>query len=141
MDLKDTTREEEPKQKFRATEKEAASKVLNKVIGRKEEEKVVVTREHVLNAVKSVTRRRLGRWDLKVWPRSKKGVRRRRMEKKPKLAAANGTKIEVHGEAALEFERGGSKCGMRFLDIDVRKPLAALSAINDEGNTVVFSRK
>jgi hypothetical protein len=30
---------------------------------------------------------------------------------------------------------------MRFLDTDVRKPLAAVSAMNDEGNTVVFSRK
>ena len=32
-----------------------------------------------------------------VWPRSKKGVLRRNMEKKPKLAAANCTKIEVYG--------------------------------------------
>jgi hypothetical protein len=30
---------------------------------------------------------------------------------------------------------------MRFLDSDVRKPLAAVSAMNDEGNTVVFSKK
>ena len=30
---------------------------------------------------------------------------------------------------------------MRFLDRDVGKPLAAVSAMNDEGNTVVFSRK
>ena len=30
---------------------------------------------------------------------------------------------------------------MRFLDRDVRKHLAAVSAMNDEGNTVVFSRK
>ena len=30
---------------------------------------------------------------------------------------------------------------MRFLDCDVRRPLAAVSAINDEGNTVVFSKK
>ena len=63
------------------------------------------------------------------------------MERKPKLAAANGTKIEVYGEAVLEFEEGGRQCGMRFLDSDVRKPLAAVSAMNDEGNTVVFSRK
>ena len=38
-----------------------------------------------------------------VWPRSKKRVQRRRIERKPKLAAANGTKIEVYGEAVLEF--------------------------------------
>ena len=42
-----------------------------------------------------------------VWPRSKKGVLRRNMNKKPKLAAANGTKIEVYGEALLEFEKDG----------------------------------
>ena len=30
---------------------------------------------------------------------------------------------------------------MRFLDSDVRKPSAAVSAMNDEGNAVVFSRK
>ena len=30
---------------------------------------------------------------------------------------------------------------MSLLDSDVRRPLAALSAMNDEGNTVVFSRK
>ena len=63
------------------------------------------------------------------------------MEKKPKLAAANDTKIEVYGKAVLEFERGGKKCGMRILNSDVRKPLAAVSAMNDEGNMVVFSRK
>ena len=41
----------------------------------------------------------------------------------------------------MEFEKGGKQCGMRFLDSDVRKPLAAVSAMNDEGNTVVFSRR
>ena len=56
--------------------------------------------------------------------------------------AANGTKIEVYGEAVLEFENDdGKHCGMIFLDSDVKKPLAAVSAMNDEGNTVVFSRK
>jgi len=43
--------------------------------------------------------------------------------------------------AMLEFELKGRKCGMRFLDADVKKPLGAVSAIVDEGNTVVFSRK
>ena len=76
-----------------------------------------------------------------VLPRYKKGVQRRTMERKPKLAAANGTKIVVYGEAVLEFEEGGMQCGMRFLDSDVRKPLAAVSAMSDEKNTVVLSRK
>ena len=76
-----------------------------------------------------------------VWPREKKGVWRRKMTKKPRLAAANGTKIEVFGEAVLEFEEKGRNCGMRFLDCDVKKPLAAVSAMIDEGNTVVFSNK
>jgi hypothetical protein len=76
-----------------------------------------------------------------VWPRKKKGVMRRELKNKPRLAAANGTRIEVYGEAVLEFERAGRQCGMRFLDSDVRKPLAAVSAMNDEGNTVVFSKK
>ena len=30
---------------------------------------------------------------------------------------------------------------MKFLDADVKKPLVAVSAMEDEGNTVVFSRK
>ena len=54
---------------------------------------------------------------------------------------ANGTKIKVYGEAVLEFEENGTQCGMRFLESDVKKPLAAVSAMNDEGNTVVFSKK
>lgn len=61
--------------------------------------------------------------------------------RKPKLQAANGTNIEVDGEAVLVFEMGGRKCGMKFLDADVKKPLGAVSATEDEGNTVVFSRK
>jgi len=77
-----------------------------------------------------------------VWPRRKKGVTRAKMVgKKPRLQAANGTHIEVEGEAVLEFEMGGKKCGMKFLDADVKKPLGAVSAMEDEGNTVVFSRK
>ena len=69
------------------------------------------------------------------------GGLRRKLDKKPKLAAANGTKIEVYGEAVLEFEENGKQCGMRFLDSDVKKPLAAVSATKAEGNTVVFSKK
>ena len=77
-----------------------------------------------------------------VWPRKKKGVRRQKIQgKKPKLAAANGTDIEVDGEAVLEFDNHGRRCGMKFLDVDVKKPLGAVSAMVDEGNTVVFSQK
>ena len=76
-----------------------------------------------------------------VWPRSKRGVLRRKMGKKPKLAAANRTQIEVYGEAVLEFEKGGRQCGMRFLVSDVKKPLASVSSMNDEGNTIVINRK
>ena len=61
--------------------------------------------------------------------------------KKPKLVAANGTNIEVDGEAVLQFDRNGRRCGMKFLDADVKKPLGAVSAMEDEGNTVVFSKK
>ena len=53
----------------------------------------------------------------------------------------NGTNIEVEGEAMLEFEMGGKRCGMEFLDADVKKPLGAVSAMEDEGNTVVFIKK
>ena len=55
--------------------------------------------------------------------------------------AANGTEIEVAGEAVLEFDRQGKMCGMNFLDADVKKLLGAVSALIDEGNTVVFSKK
>ena len=49
-----------------------------------------------------------------VWPRSKKGVLWMKMVKKPKLAAANGTTIEVHGEAVLEFEKMESNVACGF---------------------------
>jgi hypothetical protein len=61
--------------------------------------------------------------------------------KKPRLQAANGTTIEVEGEAVLEIQMGGKKCGMKFLDADVKKPLGAVRPMEDEGNTVVFSKK
>ena len=77
-----------------------------------------------------------------VWPKRKKGVKRRDIRgRKPKLAAANGTSMKVQGEALLEFDLKGRKCGMKFLDADVKKPLVAVSAMEDEGNTVVFSKK
>ena len=61
--------------------------------------------------------------------KEEKGVKRTKMERrKPKLQAVNGTNIEVDGEAVLEFEMGKRKCGMKFLDADVKKPLGAVSA-------------
>ena len=63
------------------------------------------------------------------------------MVKEPKLAAANSTNLEVCGEAVMEFEKDRKQCGMRFLDSDVRKPLASVAAMSDEGNTVDFSGK
>ena len=78
-----------------------------------------------------------------VWPKKKKGVQRKKIAgRKPKLQAANGTDIAVEGEAVLEFVAGNGKKGtMNFLDADVKKPLAAVSAMEDEGNTVCFSKK
>ena len=53
MDSKDTTKEEESKVDSRVTEKEVvALKVSEKVIGRKEEEKAVVTRGRVFKCGK-----------------------------------------------------------------------------------------
>ena len=57
-----------------------------------------------------------------------------------KLEAANGTPIETYGEKLVRFEMEGvkGKAGMKFLMTDVRKPLAAVSAIVEAGNEVVF---
>ena len=47
----------------------------------------------------------------------------------------------MEGEAVLEFEMGGKKCGMKVLGAYVKKSLGTVRAMTDEGNTVVFSRK
>ena len=47
-----------------------------------------------------------------VWPRKRKGVLRRPLKNKPRLAAASGTKIEVFGEAILEFVEKGRSDGI-----------------------------
>ena len=75
-----------------------------------------------------------------VWPRTRGGVTRKKMDTGVKLTAANGSPIEVEGEAALHFKRGQRRCAMRFLDADVRRPLSVVSAMVDEGNEVVFRR-
>ena len=76
-----------------------------------------------------------------VWPMRKMGVERTKRRKNVRLTAANGSAIHVEGDATLQCKRGGRMCAMKFLDADVQRPLGAVSAIADEGNTVVFSRK
>ena len=58
-----------------------------------------------------------------------------------KLAAANGSAIKVEGDARLDFMRNGAMCSMNFLDADVKRPLASVGAIVDEGNKVVFGKE
>ena len=75
-----------------------------------------------------------------VWPRKMKGVVRTKGAAPVKLAAANGTPIQVDGEAALHFKRGKRRCAMKFLDADVKRPLGSVSAMVDGGNRVVFAK-
>ena len=76
-----------------------------------------------------------------VWPMTLGGVARRKRNVGVRLAAANGSPIKVEGDAALHFKTGGRECTMNFLDADVRRPLGAVSAIVDGGNTVVFGAR
>ena len=62
-----------------------------------------------------------------VWPCRKKSVERTKSKKAVKLAAANGSPIRVEGDARLEFIRDGMKCSMKFLDADVKRPLASVA--------------
>ena len=75
-----------------------------------------------------------------VWPSRMKCVERTMSTRTVKLAAAKGSPIQVEGDAKLEFVRYGKKCSMRFLDADVKRPLASVSALVDEGNVVVFGQ-
>ena len=75
-----------------------------------------------------------------VWPSRKKVVERTKSTRTVKLAAENGSPIRVEGDARLEFVRDGKKCSMRFLDADVKRLLASVSAIVDDGNVVVFGQ-
>ena len=52
--------------------------------------------------------------------------------------AANGQEMKVDGEKVVKFVTNERQCGIKFLVTDVKKPLAAVSAIVDEGNVVVF---
>ncbi len=73
-----------------------------------------------------------------VWPMKKGGVKRSKLMKQVKLAASNGSDIQVKGEAELAFEQKGKRCTLKFLDADVKRPLASVSAIVDQGNRVMF---
>ena len=46
-----------------------------------------------------------------VWPRRKKGVLRRKLDKKPKDAVANGTMIEVYRQPCWNSKRKGISVG------------------------------
>ena len=65
-----------------------------------------------------------------VWPNRKNGVERTKSKKAVKLAAANGSPIRVEGDARLEFMRDGMKCSLKFLEADVKRPLACVFCSN-----------
>ena len=67
--------------------------------------------------------------------------RLRENESEVKLAAANGSAIGVESDAKLEFIREGKKSCMRFLDADVKRPLASVSGIKDRGDKVAFGQQ
>ena len=73
-----------------------------------------------------------------VWPIRKKGDARTKATKAMRLAAASGSPIRVEGDARLEFVRDGKKFNRKFLDADVKRPLASVRAIVERGNIVVF---
>ena len=74
-----------------------------------------------------------------VWPRTRaEGGKIQKLARSVKLSAANGQEMKVDGEKTVKFETDGRRCGMKFLVTDVKKPLAAVSAVVDEGNVVVF---
>ena len=50
------------------------------------------------------------------------------------LVAASGSPIHVEGDERLELGREGKKCNMKFLDAEVKRLLASVSAIVDEVN-------
>ena len=63
-----------------------------------------------------------------IWPSRMKGVERTMSTRTLQLAAANGSPIRVEGDARLEVVRNGKKCSTRFLDADVKIPLASVRA-------------
>lgn len=75
-----------------------------------------------------------------VWPRNRKeGGKMEKLAKGVRLMAANGQEMKVDGEKVVKFQAGDQmRCGLKFLVTDVKKPLAAVSAIVDGGNVCVF---
>ena len=74
-----------------------------------------------------------------VWPRTRKeGGKVEKLARGVKLMAANGQEMKVDGEKVVKFTTNERQCGIKFLVTDVKKPLAAVSAIVDEDNVVVF---
>ena len=65
------------------------------------------------------------------------------MKKNVRLEAANGTPITQYGnwKIPLQVKDTKQRCEMEFLATDVTKPLAAVSAIVEAGNTVVFTKR
>ena len=65
-----------------------------------------------------------------------KGVAR--TDEAVRLAAASGSPRHLEGDARLDFIRDARTCNLKFLDADVKRPVASVTAIVYEGNIVVF---
>ena len=59
-----------------------------------------------------------------------------------RYVAANGSKMDNYGEKRVRFRQGEDEVlnSIVFQSTDVRKPLAAVSKINDKNNKVVFDK-
>lgn len=80
---------------------------------------------------------------VSVWP-NRFGEDRRASPNKSRatLEAANGAETQQYGSPKVPFRaRGSTAGGMELLFRDVAKPLAAVSAIVDAGNEVVFAKQ
>ena len=78
-----------------------------------------------------------------VWPIRKKGVTTTKTTEKVRLAATIvKKKSDACGRSVrLEFVRERKMCNMKFLEADVKRPLASVFVIVAEGNVVVFGRQ
>jgi hypothetical protein len=79
---------------------------------------------------------------VSVWPAHWRCPGQAVQGQRMRLEAANGTEIQQYGRKKIAFEINDTKrpCAMDFVVTDVTKPLAAVSAIVEAGNTVVFSK-
>ena len=76
-----------------------------------------------------------------VWPVEwENGEKLEAPEKRLKFAAANGNGMTHYGQKTLSFGTKGTqkRKAMRFQVTDVKKPLASVARIIDEGSRVVF---